>query len=72
MSVKRMKTSHYFPRGRGRGGQDKGPQCCLGRLREGFFILFFLSFFIMERENHAERRVDFALFCFMLKKKIID
>lgn len=41
MSVKRMKTSHYFPRGRGRGGQDKGPQCCLGRLREGFFSLFF-------------------------------
>lgn len=25
----------------------------------------------MERENHAERRVDFALFCFMLKKKLL-
>lgn len=71
MSVKCMKTSHYFPRGRGRGGKTKGRSVALAGCERDFYFYFF-KFFITERENHAERRVDFALFCFMLKKKIID
>lgn len=55
----------------GGGGKTKGRSVALAGCGRDFLVYFFM-FLITERENHVERRVDFALFCFMLKKKIID
>lgn len=44
MSVKRMKTSHYFPRGRGWGGKTKGRSVALAGCGRDFLYYFFLRF----------------------------
>lgn len=41
MSVKRVKTSHYFPRGRGRGGKTKGRSVAWAGCERVFLFYFF-------------------------------